>query len=210
MGKGGDFEREQCKYLSLWITGGERDDVLWRNRLRKTIMSPDGRHQLGDIMATNAIGDPFISLFSVECKVGYSKTKSGKRAKVIPWDLLDIIDYSKMSQNPVLLQFWEQTKFDAELSRRVPMLIFRRDYHVPVVCMDKRDFRKIERVIGAYMGDRIEYTRVVREVQSPSAESMIVEEELVTTVLVLIREDVFFTWFRPESIGLVEGELRGV
>ena len=29
--KGGAWEREFSKYLSLWITEGERDDVFWRS-----------------------------------------------------------------------------------------------------------------------------------------------------------------------------------
>ena len=188
MGKGEDFEREQCRFLSLWWTNGEDPDVFWRNRLRKTIMSPDGKHQCGDIMSTKAIGEPFIRVFNVECKSGHSKTKAGKRTKLIPWDLLDLIDYSEgLSQNKaedkkfVLLDFWEQTETDAKLTNRLPMLTFKRDYHVPVVVIDRHTYNLLDVYLGLYKDVADRFLTLSKE-------------------LYFFRQDQFFGWLTPEVV----------
>ena len=194
MGKGDNFERDMCLYLSLWLTNGERNDVLWRNRLRRTVMSPDGKHQLGDVTATDPIGYPFINTFNIELKTGYSKTKAGKRTKNIPWDLLDVIDYTaKESGSFIILDFWKQTKMDAEMSKRIPMLIFSRDYHVPVVCMPSEDIEKLEDYCGSWeRGKSLSLSFSVEE-----------KGEIDWEILVFLRADDFFKWFRPEIIELV-------
>ena len=77
--KGSAFERDFCKQLSLWWSDGERDDIFWRTAgsgaractRRKTGRSTFG--QCGDVQATDPIGQPFIDLFTIELKRGYSK-----------------------------------------------------------------------------------------------------------------------------------------
>jgi len=202
MSKGDDFERDMCHYLSLWISNGEFSwplkkaadleekaypSIFWRNRTRRTILSPDGKHQLGDIMATDPIGHPFVKLFNVELKTGYSKTKRGKRVKNIPWDLLDLIDYAAGKVGSfVLLDFWEQTKNDAELSKRIPLLIFSRDYHVPVVCIANHMVNKINDLVGGFINDTLQF--------SPYG---------LKRNLVFFRADDFFKWLTPEIVELL-------
>ena len=135
MSKGQDFERQVCRTLSLWWTDGEDADVFWRNRVRSTKQSPDAKHQLGDVTALKAVGAPLVERFSIEIKTGYSKTKKGMRTRNIPWDLLDLLD-GKKDGKKTLLEFWAQCTKDAELSCKRPMLIFKRDFHEPVICLE--------------------------------------------------------------------------
>lgn len=74
-GKGSGFERLICKKLSLWVTHGKRDDILWRSSLsggRATVSSKKGgakmAHIAGDICAIDPLGHKFTSRFLVECK----------------------------------------------------------------------------------------------------------------------------------------------
>jgi hypothetical protein len=143
--KGNNFEREVSRALSLWWTGGEEDDVFWRNRVRRTGKAYNAQMQEGDLIATKEIGVPFTEFFCVECKSGYSikrsptkKTKEKKKqrktvekTKNVPWDLLEVIDSDK--KKPVILSFWEQVDKAGELTHRMPILIFKRDFHTPVV-----------------------------------------------------------------------------
>ena len=191
-GKGDNFERDMCRYLSLWLTHQERPDVLWRNRLRKTFLSPDGKHQLGDIMAERPEGYPFVSTFNVELKVGYSKSRKGKKIKNIPWDLLDMVDSNKrLGQNKdreeLLLSFWTQTQRDAEISQRRPLLIFQRDYHVPVVCVEDSLLHLIQSYAGMLEG------RSIRLVFWNNEE----------VDLNFIRADGFFNWLTPEIVDVI-------
>lgn len=75
--KGSAYEREVCTKLSLWWTGGQRDDVFWRSAgsgARATNRAARGLStagQYGDIAATDPIGAPFINQITVEIKRGY-------------------------------------------------------------------------------------------------------------------------------------------
>lgn len=77
--KGGAFERQFCKDLSRWWTGGERDDVFWRTSNsggRATTRGKKGtatHGQYGDICATDPVGAPLLQLITFELKRGYNK-----------------------------------------------------------------------------------------------------------------------------------------
>jgi hypothetical protein len=64
--KGAEFERSVCKRLSLWLTAGKRDDLLWRTALsggRATIQLRKGftnKAQLGDVCAIDALGEELL------------------------------------------------------------------------------------------------------------------------------------------------------
>ena len=78
--KGSPFERHMCKELSLWWTGGKRDDVFWRTassggRATQRAKTKRGTFgQEGDVQATDPIGQPLMNLFAIELKRGYNKT----------------------------------------------------------------------------------------------------------------------------------------
>lgn len=77
--KGGPFEREICKTLSLWWTKQERDDVFWRSSQsggRATMRARKGKGTFGhhgDIASTDPISAPATSVFCWELKRGYTK-----------------------------------------------------------------------------------------------------------------------------------------
>lgn len=77
--KGAAFERAIAKRLSLWWTGWRRDDVFWRTAssggraTRRQWEGQETRGQLGDLAATDPIGQPFIDLIHIELKRGYSR-----------------------------------------------------------------------------------------------------------------------------------------
>jgi len=211
-GKGGGFEREQCRALSLWWSDGTSSDVFWRRRTRSTGMansviaggsveSRNIRFQLGDIIAEDAIGAPFFETFNVELKSGYSKTRSGTRTKNIPWDLLDVIDYSeglaqnKQRKSSVIFEFWEQTKRDAELSKRIPLLIFKRDYHVPVVCVDRATMALLKLHLGSLPSE----VRMLKLCFRLFNKANIDE-------LIFIRGQEFFNWLSPEVVKVIHSK----
>lgn len=131
MAKGGQFEREIAKQLSLWWSKGRRDDIFWRTSnsggrasiRHKNSKSTDG--QYGDLCASDPLGLPLIRLLTFELKRGYSKSN--------PFDLLDRPPHAK-------LQTWEQwivkAERDCERSGSVTwMIIARRDKREAVVML---------------------------------------------------------------------------
>ena len=126
--KGGNFEREVARELSLWWTNGKREDVFYRTNSsggRFTMRRKSGKDtssQGGDIGFTDPIGKPLTDKWSIEVKTGYgTKTKSG----IVRWDVLDFLDSSQ--KEIVLEKMWKQSERDAELTEREPILIFRRN-----------------------------------------------------------------------------------
>ncbi len=78
MAKGGEFERNICKQLSLWWTENERDDIFWRTagsgarhttRQKKNIST---ENSAGDVCYIDQLGKPFIDYFLMELKRGYT------------------------------------------------------------------------------------------------------------------------------------------
>lgn len=139
--KGGSFERQVSKELSLWWTEQERDDIFWRSSQsggRATVRGRKGKStagSYGDITALDPIGEPLIANFCLELKRGYSQDT----------DILNMLDSSQ--KVPKLIQFWEQ----CELSRKngkilESLVIFKRDRKHACVMMrtalynDMQDF----------------------------------------------------------------------
>lgn len=85
--KGAQFERDICRQLSLWWTGGSRDDVFWRTPQsggRATTRRKGGKEtygHYGDILAVDPIGIPLLKFMTFELKCGYKGTS--------PMDLMD-------------------------------------------------------------------------------------------------------------------------
>lgn len=119
--KGGQFERDICRELSLWWTGGRRDDIYWRTSTsggRATSRAKKGKKthgQYGDIQATDPRGAPFLRLFTVELKRGYPQAS--------PLELLD-----SPGKKSMWLEFLKQVKRDARRAGSPYwMLIHKRD-----------------------------------------------------------------------------------
>lgn len=126
--KGAVLEREICRKLGLWWTGGKRDDIFWRtagsgaratNR-KRTDKNTFG--QYGDIQATDPIGQPLLDLFSIEVKNGYPFATAS--------NVFDIMDNGRC----YLLEFIAQARRARRHSgTKWWMLIHKRDRRETVV-----------------------------------------------------------------------------
>lgn len=168
MGKGGDFEREFSKKLSLWFTQGKSPDVFWhthgsggRATMRGKRVKGQLQSQHGDITAVEEEGKPLEAEWSIELKTGYSgkskkklKNEDGKSVKILlRWDLLDLIDSAQTE--PVFYSFWNQARRDAELSGRVPVLVFRRNGRKPCIVFTRGYFNKLVDAFGFPWNDTV-------------------------------------------------------
>lgn len=141
--KGGKFEREVASKLSLWFSEGKRDDIFYRSHSsgarftsRKKI-DKNTAYQSGDITCSDPCGKGLIDKWSVECKTGYGK-----------WDILDIIDSSQ--KTPLLESFFNQCKKDSVISKKQPILIFRRPQRKVCVCIEKKYFFYLKNYFGKF------------------------------------------------------------
>lgn len=129
MSKGGAFEREICKRLSLWWSEGKRDDIFYRTSAsgaRWTARKKAGKstaNEHGDMGYTDPSGKKLCDRWIVEMKTGYAKrrTVSGRTQ----WCVLDILDGTEKA--PTLVEFWNQVTEGAAYTGREPVLIFRRN-----------------------------------------------------------------------------------
>ncbi len=131
MAKGSNFERDICKLLSKWWTGGKRDDVFWRTAgsgaraTQRAKRSQKTFGQYGDVQATDPVGQPLIDLCTIELKRGYSKSTFA--------DLIE--DSQTANAKPCMYaKFIEQAKGDSKKAG-TPwwLLIVKRDRRKPIV-----------------------------------------------------------------------------
>lgn len=123
-GKGPRWEREVCKDLSMWISGGERDDVFWRSAMsggRSTIGMRTGvarAAQAGDISAIDALGEHLLRHVVIDCK-HYRK--------------LDIAS-GVISNTGRLCRFWDALRTQSAAFGRTAMLVAKEN-NVPALCL---------------------------------------------------------------------------
>jgi hypothetical protein len=178
--KGPEFERKISRLFSLWWSTEEADDIFWRNRVRVTSKTPSKERQLGDTTAIRGEGIPFSETICLECKTGYSKTKKGTKVKNVPWDLLDFID--SKDQGRILREFWHQTKTAADIAKKLPLLVFKRDFHKECWCTDKPTVILLERYCGK------------------NKNRPLIHLDIGSQVLYLGSLQSFFDWVSPKTI----------
>lgn len=111
--KGHEFERKVCKDLSLWVSGGTREDLFWRSSMsggRATVHRKRGvlnLSQVGDISAVAREGHWLTDRFAIECK----------SYKVLG------IDSSLFKGKGLLLAFWNEIRGKAAYVGKQPLLI---------------------------------------------------------------------------------------
>lgn len=142
--KGASFEREICKKLSLWFTEGEDLDAFWRTKNsggRATVRNKRKQNvvleEYGDLQSDSDNGKVFCQFFCCELKTGYAtKTKNIKgQTNINNWSLMDHLDGNKNQKTYQLFEFWKQVTRDAELSKRIPLLFFRRLRKKPCIVL---------------------------------------------------------------------------
>ena len=117
--KGSSFEREVCKKLSLWLTGGKSEDVFWRSAMsggRATVAKGKVR-QTGDITSVSPEGHILTDSLYLECK----------HLKDISLDCL-------IKGKGNLLTIWHKTVEEAAKYDKTPCLIFRQNHYPVVFC----------------------------------------------------------------------------
>jgi hypothetical protein len=155
--KGSAYERELASLFSLWWSDGKRDDIFGRSAGsggRFTARRKSGKDtflQGGDIVATDADGEPLMKALLIEAKTGYG-TKVG--GEIVRWDILDFMD--SRQEKPVLAKMWEQCCRDATISNRTPVLIFRRNRRSPCMLITNKFYQDLVSFYGAFVGNRID------------------------------------------------------
>jgi len=123
--KGSSFERFLCKELSLWLSEGTRQDLLWRSSMsggRSTVAMKKGvklSAQVGDISSIHKLGHKFTELFMIEAKF----------YKNLNYDSL-------IKGNGNLVTFWKRACEDASTHDKLPMLIAKQNHFPSVVCLN--------------------------------------------------------------------------
>ena len=143
--KGGKFERDICKRLSLWWTNNYRDDVFWRSQAsggRATNRHRKGKTTKGqqcDIQAADPIGEPLLRWAVIECKDGYP----GK-------SICDLFDKPNLQQHPLYEQWISKAAGERkQAGSKHFLLIARRKNKKTMVYMP---YKAAEQLPGFYQG----------------------------------------------------------
>jgi hypothetical protein len=120
--KGSDFERVMCKRISVWLSGGESDDLIWRNKGQpnRSIKGRRRLEQFGDAHAIAGAAEWFMNRYNIEFK------------NVVELDLLEQVDKPKKKES-LILTHWKQCRRDANDTDRRPLLIQKRSFGEPFI-----------------------------------------------------------------------------
>lgn len=122
--KGAAFERLVCVKLSIWLSKGNREDLLWRSSMsggRSTVAFGRGKRfatQAGDISSIDPAGSEFTSKFMTECK-----------------NYKDLNLVGLLSTRGHLVEFWEEAKKQAEKYDKLPLLIAKQNHQPEIACL---------------------------------------------------------------------------
>lgn len=124
--KGGAFERDTCKKLSRWVSGGAHEDLFWRSAMsggRATVGGRKGlmlRRQAGDITAVSPEGHKLTDRFYVECK-----------------HLREIDFKGLITGKGALLKIWRKTLTEARTYGKEPLLVIRQNRWPTLMCLTR-------------------------------------------------------------------------
>jgi len=115
-GKGSAYEREVCKRLSLWVSGGKSTDLFWRSAMsggRATVAHRKGQkvRQSGDITAVAPEGHALTDFYFLECKF---------------YKDLDLAAFFLTGKGR-LAKFWTTAVREAKKHKKKPILIARQN-----------------------------------------------------------------------------------
>lgn len=182
--KGGAFERDISRKLSLWWTNNERDDIFWRTSTsgaRATVRARKGKTtagSVGDISLLDVIGKPLLDACSIELKRGY-KT----------WSMMDVLD-KKKDKNSTFEEFIIQSERE-RVDANTPyfMLITRRDGRKSLVTIPHSFFVKLTTIIPK----PIQFTCIETSIRIPDNDSTYPK----ANVYVTMNLDDFLNWVKP-------------
>lgn len=144
MAKGGQFERETARELSLWASNGRSDDLLWRSSQsggRATVRHRKGKTtqgHYGDLAPTCKAGEKILRVFTPECKTGYEACSLYNLLDHCSGRSLQMQNFIKQAKDG---QRMAGSKFWAIIQRRkgrVKMIIAPKKLFVLLKCYSKR------------------------------------------------------------------------
>lgn len=148
--KGGAFEREFSKLLSLYVTEGTRTDVFWRSSQSGGRATQRAKQNLttagsyGDITCLDSDFAFITETCCFELKRGYNGT-----------NIQELIDGNK--KEPELLQFWKQCERDRILGDRLfSIVVFKRDRKRAIITIPRKLHYLIAKDIGSRLYNRID------------------------------------------------------
>jgi Holliday junction resolvase len=114
--KGGAYEREIAKKLSLWLTNGKEKNELIRS------VSSGGwkfkqKRQVGDLAPNGPHGAAFRDVFGVECK----------NRESFLWQ------HYWTSKDPELFKWWKKIMEESNEANLLPLIIYRKNYVPDVI-----------------------------------------------------------------------------
>jgi hypothetical protein len=138
-----------CKHLSLWVTGGKKEDVFWRSAMsggRATVGGRKGKdlaRQAGDITSVAPEGHLLTDDYYIECKF-YRDLR---------------LDAFLLGKGP-LAKMWKTALTEAKRYKRSAMLIARQN-NTPTLMLVQDDHTTRYHFTGVggkavtYMGDSV-------------------------------------------------------
>lgn len=196
MAKGDQWERDLSKWMSLWWTEGDRDDVIWRVRAsgsRATARAKKGKATAGgsgDLYAADPIAQPLFDYWLAEAKRGYAKARPSESINVLYW-----LDKPNGTKDPLLCQWWLKAEQErAQQGRCEAVIIFRRTGKRACIMMRSEAFG----VLCSYNDD---YPHIAIDI----AYGWTGTPEHYFTILDL---EYFFSWCPPETIRMALEQRR--
>lgn len=125
--KGASFERDVCRRLSLWLSRGLRDDLLWRSAMsggRATVQLKLGTKNLTQSGDVSAVGEGAFAF----CERNFIEVKHYR-------DLG--IGRSIVCGTGNLAKFWKIASREARKYGKHPMLVARQNLYPTIVLVDE-------------------------------------------------------------------------
>lgn len=186
--KGGAFERDMCRTLSLWFSYGKRDDIFWRTAgsgARATVRMKQGKmtaDSAGDISAIHPSGKALTRLCIFELKRGYSQ--KNRSAGI---SLLTMIDKLANEKDPILLSWFKKLNKELkEHDRKFGFIIFKRDRKNICIAFTRETLN--------YLKER-NTKKLKYALFCPMAHIMLWETEII-----IVGIENFLRWCEPETI----------
>ena len=125
--KGAAFERAIAKQLSLWISGGKSQDLLWRSAgsggrstMRRKQTGKGIEYHASDIAPLHPDAAPFCDVFTLECKC---YTSIELRQVVYDWG------------KSTIAKWWAQAQRDAASVKRIPLMVVKENLKPALLVM---------------------------------------------------------------------------